>query len=87
MAGCDGRAAVVAGAAYAIVVVAGEGGDAAAAYFVDDLIGPDIVSYQVAQTVDGIGLLVLDAYKQCFEGGEVGVYVAEQGNFHGCGVI
>src|SRR5258708_10961160 len=75
--GLVGAAAVVAGAADTEVVVAGDGGDASFADLVNDFVGPDIVAYEVAEAVDGIGFLLIDVCKEGFERGQVGVDVGE----------
>jgi len=52
--GLVGAAAVVAVTADTKVVVAGDGGDASFADLVDDFVGPDVVTDEVAEAVDGV---------------------------------
>ena len=64
------------------MTVAGDGEDTSFAHFVDDFIGPDVVADEVAETVEDVGLSDFYVCKEGFEGGEVGVDVGEQSDFH-----
>ena len=75
--GLVSAAAVVAGAADAEVIVAGDGRDAAAANFANDFVWPAIVTDEVAKAIDGVGFTGVYVFKQGFEGREVSVNVAE----------
>jgi hypothetical protein len=70
--------AVVTGATDTEVIVSGNGGDTAFAYFVNHFVGPNVVSNQVAQAIDCIGLLAVEVFKKGLECGKVGMYIGEQ---------
>ena len=53
-------AAVIGGAANAKIVVSGNRGNTAPPDFGDDFIGPDVVTYQIAEAVHGIGFAGID---------------------------
>jgi len=75
--GLVSAAAVVTGATYTEVIIPGNCWYPTTANLIDDLIRPDIVSDQVAQAIDYVRLLLLDACKEGFEGGKVGMYIAK----------
>jgi hypothetical protein len=63
-------------------VVAGNGGDAALADFLNDFIGVNMVSNEVSKTVPGIGFSGFYVIKKGLQGWKICVYVTEQGNSH-----
>lgn len=61
--GFIGAAAIVAAAADAKVVITGNRAHAAFADFVDDLVRPDVITYQIAKTINGVGFAGFDIKK------------------------
>jgi hypothetical protein len=52
-----GAAAIVTMTANAKIIVSGNAGDTAFTDLINDLVGPDIITYQVAEAINSIGFL------------------------------
>nr|GFD21261.1 hypothetical protein [Tanacetum cinerariifolium] len=80
--GFVGAAAVAAGQADALVVVAGQRGDAASAYLVHHFVGPGRIAHQVAEAENHVGPALLHVGQHRFQGRQVAVHVGEKRNCH-----
>jgi hypothetical protein len=72
----------VAHRADAFIVVPGDDGYASLSDQIHHFIGPNIISDEVSEAVDGIRLLFRHAFEAGFEGRQIGVYIAEERNSH-----
>jgi hypothetical protein len=66
----------------AFVVVSGDDGYASPSDHINHFIGPNVISDEVSQAVDGIGLLFRHAFEAGFEGWQIGMDVAKECNAH-----
>ena len=62
--GLIGATTVVAGTADAEIIIPCYGRDAPGAYFVDNFVRPGVITDQITETVNCIGLLLVDAGKE-----------------------
>src|SRR6185436_20308790 len=80
-----GAAAVITGSSNSKIIIACYGWNSPFPDLADHFIWPDIITNQVAQAIDKIGLSAVYILEKPFKRRQVGVNIAEQSNFtHEC---